>query len=181
MTAIEHHTDCDSLDGSRNYHVGDCHQLAAVISRATGWDFAIFDGAGAHVTVITPDGQYLDITGPRTAEDIRAQWHADKPQITDSIWAEGWDTNPCVCDWRTARAARGPELRVHWNWHPPSPVLTGGPATVDEASDAIYSDTVAAVPAGGVLPDCDPPYPPDGRDWYGPPLTAADPGPRGSP
>lgn len=103
MTAIEHHTDCDSLDGSRNYHVGDCHQLAAVISRATGWDFAIFDGAGAHVTVITPDGQYLDITGPRTAEDIRAQWHADKPQITDSIWAEGWDTNPCVCDWRTAR------------------------------------------------------------------------------
>src|SRR4030042_520632 len=70
-------------------------------------------------------------------------------------------------------AARWPELRVHWNWQSPSPVLTGGPATVDEASDAIYSATVAAAPAGGGLPDCDPPYPPGGRGWYGHPLPAA--------
>src|SRR4030065_291971 len=126
MTAIEHHTDCDSLDGSRNYHVGDCHQLAAVISRATGWDFAIFDGAGAPATALPPHGPDPKPTDRRHKTMARPPL----PHL-DGTTIHGWLATIGAV---RVLAARWPELRVPWNWQSPCPVLTGRPAAGHEAA-----------------------------------------------
>jgi hypothetical protein len=91
------------MSPNRNYEVGDCHVLAAVLNKATGWPVAIFDGAGAHVAVVIPDGRYLDVTGPRDGQSIRDQWMADEPLITDDLWGQGWDAYPEICDWLVAK------------------------------------------------------------------------------
>jgi hypothetical protein len=62
-------------------------------------------------------------------------------------------------------------LGVHWpgmtlHYDERTPVLTGGPATVDEAAEAILADTIATIPRGGALPGADPAYPPPGSGWW---------------
>lgn len=61
-------------------------------------------------------------------------------------------------------ATRWPALTVHFD--DGRPVLGGGPATEDEAIDAIRQATIDAIPPGGVLPDAPVDYPPPGRGWW---------------
>jgi hypothetical protein len=62
-------------------------------------------------------------------------------------------------------------LSQHWtglglHFDEATPVITGGPVTINEAADRIHAATVATIPAGGVLPGVDPAWPPAGADWW---------------
>jgi hypothetical protein len=65
-----------------------------------------------------------------------------------------------------ALAGRYPDLHLHWD-HDGALVLTGGPATVDEAADAIRAVSLDRIPVGGVLPDVEPTAPQPGEGWHG--------------
>ncbi|GLY08213.1 hypothetical protein [Actinoplanes sp. NBRC 101535] len=99
------------IPAGRNYQNGDCATLATAIWEIaflpTGeWKIAIFEGAGAHVVAITPDGRYLDSLGIRTEADIRGNWY-EKLTIVNSaegLYAEGWDAGCQADDYRAALA-----------------------------------------------------------------------------
>jgi hypothetical protein len=74
----------------RNYANGDCQILAAAIQAVTGWDVALFDGAGSHVTVVAPDGRHVDWHGARTSAEISAEWGAGEPEVVGHIDDLGW-------------------------------------------------------------------------------------------
>jgi hypothetical protein len=70
------------------YTQGDCGDLAVRLHELTGWPLAgNVDGDGAmfakylqatrgwsHAMVRTPEGLYLDVTGARTAHDVKKHW-----------------------------------------------------------------------------------------------------------
>ncbi len=95
----------------RNYEDGSCDSLAAAIWEIAylpsgAWRIAIFEGSGAHVTAVTPDGQYIDSLGPRTEHDIRGDWY-NAPTIVDTVddlVAEGWQAATDADDYRAALA-----------------------------------------------------------------------------
>ena len=74
----------------RNYANGDCQILAAAIQHLTGWPVAHFEGAGDHITCITPTGDHVDIHGVRTADTIAGQWETDGYQRIGHIDNLGW-------------------------------------------------------------------------------------------
>ncbi len=84
-----------------HYLHGWCPQLAAAIWEAVrweqGWSLAILtddDGQSGHVVIHTPAGEYLDIRGILTADEVRGGWSttATLHNIdTDWLYERGWE------------------------------------------------------------------------------------------
>ena len=66
---------------------GDCHILAAVLHRETGWQLGSFathdypDGPDVHAFVIHPSGCYLDVEGAHNPLEFVRGWQEEQDDV----------------------------------------------------------------------------------------------------
>lgn len=84
----------------------------------------------------------------------------------DGRWAHGWLAAVGLV---RVLAERWPGIRLHWDPADGGAVITGGPATVEEAAGLALGLTIAKTPTGGVLPGCAPEWPAAGKTPGEPP------------
>ena len=95
---------CEPSEVRQVFTAGNCHSFALAVSKLTGWPLAaIFrredtDEIASHVFCQKPDGNYFDVNGTQSAEDIESQFRGEIKPINKwhlRAWNRAWNRTQC--------------------------------------------------------------------------------------